>query len=164
MGSVRGRASGFTMIELMLVLAVLGVMFSLAAVVLPSRTEAQLQQETARLVSVLAALQREAMLQASPAGLRISARGYEPLSLNSESLEWEHAQGRLLAPRQLVERGLVLRVQRSSDAAVRGGEDWPAVVFDAAGIGEPFVLTLAAEGADTAMIVRGDGVNRAVWQ
>ena len=95
------RASGFTLLELAIVLVVFGVVFSLAAAVLPRRAEVQIEQEAVRLARVLDALQREALLQARPTGLRITGQGYETLHLNLQNMVWEGNTARLLVPHEV---------------------------------------------------------------
>jgi len=161
------RAGGFTLIELAIVMAVLGVVLSLATVVLPRRAEVQAQQEASRLVRVLDALQREALLQGRPAGLRITGTGYETLRLDQQHMAWEGNAGRLLAPRDLGQLGLALALggaAAEAPAPAPAAEGWPDVVFDAAGVAEPIALQLQLAAGGIAARVVSDGVNRARLQ
>ena len=161
------RAGGFTLIELAIVMAVLGVVLSLATVVLPRRGEVQAQQEASRLVRVLDALQREALLQGRPAGLRITGTGYETLRLDQQHMAWEGNAGRLLAPRDLGQLGLALALDGAAaeaPAPAPAAEGWPDVVFDAAGVAEPIALQLRLSAGGIAARVVSDGVNRARLQ
>ena len=161
------RAGGFTLIELAIVMAVLGVVLSLATVVLPRRGEVQAQQEASRLVRVLDALQREALLQGRPAGLRITGTGYETLRLDQQHMAWEGNAGRLLAPRDLGQLGLALALDGAAaeaPAPAPAAEGWPDVVFDAAGVAEPIALQLQLAAGGIAARVVSDGVNRARLQ
>ncbi len=162
---MRPRAGGFTLIELAIVMAVLGVVLSLAMVVLPRRAEVQAQQEASRLVRVLDALQREALLQGRPAGLRITGTGYETLRLDQQHMAWEGNAGRLLAPRDLGQLGLALALDgAAAEAPAPAAEGWPDVVFDAAGVAEPIALQLQLAAGGIAARVVSDGVNRARLQ
>jgi type II secretion system protein H len=164
MGFVSTRNKGFTLIELVLVLAVLGVMLSLAAAVLPDQNATRLANEAARLVKVLDTLQLEAMLQRTQAGLLLEADGYRTAVLNMSTLEWQNSELKILAQHQLQASGLQLEIlHEPADAA--GVEGVPVIVFDAAGVSEPFELRLANSTIDGLVTtLTSDGLHRVKLQ
>lgn len=164
MGSLSTRNRGFTLIELVLVLAVLGVMLSLASSVLPDRNVTRLANETARLVKVLDTLQLEAMLQHTQAGLLLEDDGYRAAVLNLNTLEWDSSELKILAQHPLQEHGLRLDiVQPATDSAAKKAT--PHIVFDASGVSEPFELRLASTDiAGLVTTLSSDGLNRVQLQ
>ncbi len=164
MGFISAGNKGFTLIELVLVLALLGVMLSLASAVLPDRNATRLANEAARLVKVLDTLQLEAMLQRTQAGLLLEADGYRTAMLNMSTLEWQDSELKILAQHQLRASGLQLELLQAP-AASGGDEGSPVIVFDAAGVSEPFELRLAntvIEGL--AVTLASDGLHRVELQ
>lgn len=152
---------GFTLIELMLVMVVLGVILSLATVVLPDRNAARLANEVARLVKVLDTLQLEAMLQRTQTGLVLMPDGYRSSILQVQSLEWGDSDSKLLAPHTLQENNLQLALLESGDASEI--DQGPAIVFDASGVTDPFQLRLIhASGISTTLV--SDGVQKVTLQ
>ena len=164
MGSLNTRNRGFTLIELVLVLAVLGVMLSLASSVLPDRNVTRLANETARLVKVLDTLQLEAMLQHTQAGLLLEDDGYRAAVLNLNTLEWDSSELKILAQHPLQEQGLRLDVvPPATDSAAKKAT--PHIVFDASGVSEPFELRLSSTDIPGLVTtLSSDGLNRVQLQ
>ena len=152
---------GFTLIELMLVMVVLGVMLSLAAGVLPDRNEARLANEVARLVKVLDTLQREAMLQRTQTGLVIAPDGYRSSILYVQSLEWGGSDLKILAPHTLQENDLQLALLEPGEASA--GEPGLSIVFDASGVSDPFQLRLIHRSGISTTLV-SDGIQKVTLQ
>ena len=164
MGFISAGNKGFTLIELVLVLALLGVMLSLASAVLPDRNAARLANEAARLVKVLDTLQLEAMLQRTQAGLLLEADGYRTAMLNMSTLEWQDSELKILAQHQLRASSLQLGLlQASADPGADPGS--PVIVYDAAGVSEPFELRLVNTAIDgLAVTLVSDGLHRVELQ
>ena len=161
MGSLGRRGQGFTLLELMLAMVVLGVLLSLAAVVLPDRNSALLANETARLVKVLETLQREAMLQQTQAGLLVDPAGYRSSVLNLQNLEWSDSNLDILDVHPLQGKGLQLSMVERASATTEKRQ--PAIVFDAAGVSDPFMLRLVhSSGISTTLV--SDGLQKVLVQ
>lgn len=180
MGSINAQHKGFTLIELLLVLVVVSVMLSLAMAVLPDRNASRMANEAVRLVKVLDTLQLEAMLQRTQSGLLVDEDGYRAAILNLYTLEWESSDLKILAPRQLQADGMVLRLVNPPEGADEsftpgetagdtdtdtdtGNKNYPAIVFDASGVSDPYRLQLAHNSGLSAL-VDSDGLHGAKLQ
>ncbi len=161
MGSVVPPSRGFTLVELMLVMVVLGVMLSLATVILPDRNGVLLANESARLIKVLDTLQLEAMLQHTRTGLVLDPNGYRSRVLNLQNLDWGESNLRILDAHELQPKGLQLSMLESTAAA--SGESQPAIVFDASGVSDPFTLRLVHSSGISATLV-SDGIQKVALQ
>jgi general secretion pathway protein H len=161
MGSLGSFSRGFTLLELMLAMVVLGVLLSLAAVVLPDRNSALLANETARLVKVLDTLQLEAMLQHTRAGLLLDTGGYRGSILNLQSLEWADSNAAILDAHALQDKGLQLTMVEPAAAA--SADNKPAVVFDAAGVSDPFKFRLVHSSGISSELA-SDGIHKVLVQ
>lgn len=93
------RGDGFTLLELMVVLVVIGVMLGLATVAIGPRHSSDLQREARRLHAVLQMAVDEAQMQGVEMALSLSSgsssssslsqlNGYQFLMLDNEDLTW----------------------------------------------------------------------------
>ena len=99
--STRAPASGFTLLEVMVVVAIISVMLVVVRISLPDRAADALKLEAQRFVLTLNDCRDSAVLSGTPAGIRIVAGRY--------ALE---------------------RYQRGWRAVARGGNDAPRVLAD----------------------------------
>lgn len=161
---VRHRASGFTLLEVLVVVVIIGIIASMAAV--STRVlggDHEMDQEVKRLAAVLGQAREEAMLQGRDLGLRLDARGYDFLLYDGRNERWDLAAGDpLLRERTLpegLEAGLWLEsrpVQLPTRAAP--SERTPAspqVVVLASGDVVPFLVRLERQGTRELRAVRG---------
>ena len=70
------RAAGFTLLEVMVVIAIIGVMLVVVRISLPDRAADALKLESQRFVQILNDCRDTAVLSGSPTGIRIDARRY----------------------------------------------------------------------------------------
>ncbi len=74
--SVLRVAAGFTLLEVMVVVAIIGVMLVVVRISLPNRAADTLKIESQRFVQTLNDCRDNAVLSGSPIGIRIGAQGY----------------------------------------------------------------------------------------
>ena len=164
---VRGFDRGFTLIEVMLVLVIVSVMYSMVALSLSGTEQAQFDAETARLQKLVQGLSREALLRRGATGLAVDDQGYQGMVFDQLSRQWVAAQGRLFKRHEVHDAGLTVALipaggTRSATAQERP-EGWPAIVFDSAGIGSPFTLRLSSgRNPDVSVTLAADGFGHAV--
>ena len=97
------RVSGFTLLELLVVIVIIGIITTMAVV--STRVlggDHEMDQEAARLEAVLEQAREDALLDGRDVGLRIDASGYDFLRYDSQTERWVQAADDPL----LRERGL----------------------------------------------------------
>jgi general secretion pathway protein H len=159
----RGRKqlhSGFTLLELLVVLVVVGIMVSMAVLSFGVLgRDRQAEEEARRFWTVLQQAREEAELQTEDIGIFMSATSYEYLRFDSRKNLWEViSYDELFAPRDLPE-GLRFRMRLESREVVlkpdlpdRSDKDEnekypPHVMVLSSGEVMPFELEIEREGA-----------------
>lgn len=154
----RGHTGGFTLLEILVVLFIIGIVVSFAVLTVGDRVAAdRLQREAERLQALLDIAAEEAVLFGVEIGLDISGPGYRFLRLAPDGWEALGGDGPL-RPRELPE-GAELRLTREDDDQSRydrltAGADEededsgprPEVLFLSSGEVTPFELVLRGYG------------------
>jgi general secretion pathway protein H len=158
------RAAGFTLLELLVVIVIIGIITSMAAVSMRVLGgDHEMDQEAKRLVAVLTQAREDAMLQGRDVGLRLDARGYDFLLYDLRNERWDTvADDPLLRERTFpegVEAGLWLesrRVQLASRAVPdERTPPSPQVVVMASGDLIPFEVRLERAGTEEVRAIVG---------
>ena len=153
----RPPASGFTLLEVLVVIVIIGIITSMAVV--STRVlggDHEMDQEARRLVAVLGQAREDAMLEGRDVGLRIDARGYDFMRWDGRVEQWLlESEDPLLRERAFpdgVEATLWLesrQVQLPARAAPTERErPLPQVVLLASGDMVPFEVRLQRAGTD----------------
>lgn len=140
------RADGFTLVELLVVLAIVGLVSGAVVLAMPD-PRGSLVAEAERFAARAHAAQERAVMDNRAVALRIGADGYA-FERRSEG-EWGPLDAR---PFGLVE-------WREDTAALLAPEG-ERIVFDATGFAEPARLTLARGGEQVAVEIAGGGAIR----
>lgn len=128
-GRVRRAAAGFTLIELMVVVLLVGLVATFAVINLGGDSARERQQrEAQRLHARMDLAREEAVLRARSLGIRFSERGYRFLALYRDQWRPLEAAG-VLAPRELPE-SLSIAVDIDGLEVALGGEDEPEAPGD----------------------------------
>lgn len=158
------RASGFTLLEVLVVIAIIGIITGMA--ILSVRVlggDHEMQQEAERLKAVLSQVREDAMLLGTDVGLRIDPRGYDFLRYDTRRETWQLVtDDKLLRERSLPE-GLTaaLRLEgRDVQLKMRGAATTdqpllPQVVVQAAGDLSPFDVVLTRDGTQESRRISG---------
>ena len=91
---VRARASGFTLLEVLVVMVIVGIIVSMAVIsVNVLGRDREMDQEARRLQAVLDQAREDAMLEGRDLGLRIDARGYDFVRYDARKDHWDTIPG-----------------------------------------------------------------------
>lgn len=88
MSTARRFATGFTLLEIMVVLVLIGIITSFALLSVGGGPQQRLAEEAQRLAALVELHQQEAIMNGEPHGIRFSRAGYAILSLG-ENGKWQ---------------------------------------------------------------------------
>src|SRR5262245_61271390 len=91
---MRHRVSGFTLLEILVVIVIIGIIVSMAVIsVNVLGRDRQMDEEARRLQAVLSQAREDAMLQGRDVGLRLDMRGYDFVRYDSRQDRWDTVPG-----------------------------------------------------------------------
>ncbi|MEO5334894.1 MAG: type II secretion system minor pseudopilin GspH [Magnetococcus sp. YQC-5] len=143
---LHGDDHGFTLIEIMMVLLIIGIMMSMAVLSVGSQSrEKAVKEEVMRLQGLFTLAKREAVFDMQEWGVRFVGQGYEFL-VQDEKQEWKRPalDERLLKARTLP-RDMPMELQVEGEMVVGRSvkpDAPPQVIFSSDGEMTPFQLEL----------------------
>jgi general secretion pathway protein H len=156
--SPSGRAAGFTLLEMMVVMVLIGVIFSFAMLSMSGDDLSELmERETRRLETLLALASDEAVIRGEELAMRFEEDGYEFMMLAADG--WRVANDGLLKSYRLP-ADIELQLDVSGDLPVIGGEQEqepepgqgyvqpPQVYILSSGEMTPFSVTFNSRNSD----------------
>ena len=132
------RASGFTLIELVVILLLLTVIFGMVGINLTRNDSDLLREEGDRMAVLIQSAQEEAIMQARPFALAPAREGYEFLRLDDKGKLKPIAVDDVLGPRKLAARIAIGGIEIEG---VKDAKD-PVLVFEPSGIAPVFTIVL----------------------
>ncbi|GAB3096080.1 type II secretion system minor pseudopilin GspH [Aestuariicella hydrocarbonica] len=152
------HSRGFTLLEILLVVIIIGVMASLALLAIGGNDSRLLQQEASRLQQRLLLAQNEAVFNQCNLGLQFTDSGYTFLHFDETQADWQKLNESGLTPYQfelpihlrLELEGKVLQLQPQSQGNRSNGSNSerlrPQVLLLADGEISAFTLTMSLKG------------------
>ena len=170
--------SGFTLIELMLVLVVVSIMASLLVVSINDNPAQQLDREAVRLRSVLEMASEEALMQGLEISLAVSESpegigGYQFLLLDPDDLTWQDSEDKPfnfhplhtdismhVVPTDVLSQSPQFDRQIQQLQKLKSEKRWkPLLLFLSSGENTPFVITLEHSAVDGQVSISSDGMS-----
>lgn len=150
------RAHGFTLLEILVVVLVVGIVFSLAIVAFRDDIDERLKTEAQRLAALLTLAGQEAVLQAREVAVVFTPQGYR-FQLLDEG-KWVDSTDRMFRPRQLAEdMTLLIEIEGYAvKAAPDAEEEPPRIYLLSSGEMTPFELSLKHKHSTATYQLRGD--------
>lgn len=147
----RATSAGFTLVELLVVLVIIGITLGLASLNAIPSPKQDLQQEAKRIALLLQLARDEAIVRNRQVAFEANSEGYRFVVRNDTG--WEPVtRDDLLRERTF--RGAPL--QLVLEPSMRSDPGTVRITFGREPVDKPFVLTLASRG--NAVAVRADGV------
>jgi general secretion pathway protein H len=145
---------GFTLMELLVVMLLIGILLATIQLQLFDDTGRRLHQEGERLAALLAAVHTEAMTRGERLGVRLEAEGYAVARQDAESAAWQPLEAEVFRPHRLPEGMRIAAIQVDGQALALGER----LIYPPSGLAPPLRIDLAAEQERVRLV--GDAVGR----
>ena len=158
------RASGFTLLEVLVVVVIIGIITSMAVIsVNVLGGDHEMQQEAERLQAILIQSREDALLQSRDLGLRLDETSFEFLEYDGRTERWRPVLGDALLRQRGLPPGLRVRLRvedRDVQLKPRQPETerdpiYPQVILQASGEIVPFDVIFSRDGTDERRRVSG---------
>ncbi|RON10744.1 type II secretion system protein GspH [Pseudomonas brassicacearum] len=151
---MRQACRGFTLLELMVVMVLIGVLLGMVSLATGTSPARLARQEANGLIQLLQALREQAVLEGREYGLRLEPEGYQVLALYGQ--DWRPAGRAYRLP-----EGLQLRLEQSGQMSTLAGRPGqPHLVLLSSDESSAFTLHLQAD-QQSLISLSSDGLNEA---
>ncbi|MGE0370290.1 MAG: type II secretion system minor pseudopilin GspH [Gammaproteobacteria bacterium] len=152
---VPGRGHGFTLLEILVVVLIIGIVLTLATLALRDDIDERLKTEARRLAALLTLASQETVLQGSEMAAVFTPQGYRFQVLEED--KWVDAGDAVLRARQLAEDlTLFIEVEGETESARDKDAEEPRIYLLSSGEMTPFTLTLKDRNSTATYQLRGD--------
>ena len=165
------QASGFTLVEILVVLIIVSVMSGIVVTSLPSSFQnSDFDEESLRLKTVIELIREESLTRASEYGLKTDKDNYSFFVYNEIEQNWtqlntkpyaEHKLGYgILLKTTIEDNELILTDEEDEESSVSNA---PRILLLSSGEMTPFEITIAL-GRDKTRTLVSDGYSELAWQ
>jgi len=158
------RASGFTLLEVLVVVVIIGIITSMAVIsVNVLGGDHEMQQEAERLQAILIQSREDALLQSRDLGLRLDETSFEFLEYDGRTERWRPVLGDPLLRERTLPPGIRVRLRvedrdvqlKPRQPATERDPIYPQVILQASGEIFPFDVIFSRDGTDEQRRVSG---------
>jgi general secretion pathway protein H len=139
-GPARHRRQGFTLLELLVVMLLLGIVLSIAVINIGDQRHEELRFESQRLYQVIRLAHEEAILNQEVLAIRFYPHGYEFQLLVEE--DWQAVNTPDYMLRHELDEVFVFELEQDGIGVSLDGEDGGRVMLSSSGEMTPFTLIL----------------------
>jgi len=151
--SPQRSSHGFTLLEVLVVLFIIGVIVSFATLSVGQNTSRVVSDEAERLLGLIRLGSEEAVLQGNELALQFSRDGYGFMMLSNNG-EWEALEDDTLLRQREIPAGVRLELKLEGAAANLSDQDNPPRIFVlSSGEVTPFELTVASDEGDKYLLI-----------
>ncbi|MHC8364825.1 type II secretion system minor pseudopilin GspH [Pseudomonas sp. ZT5P21] len=152
---MRQRCRGFTLLELMIVIVVIGVLLGMVSFVVGPNPLRQARQEALGMAGMIQQLRERAVLDGEEYGLRLSDSGYRAMRLDAQG--WEPVAAIYKWPETLR-----LSLEQDGHSLILGADEGPPqLLMLSSDETSAFTLTFATRDS-TLLSLSSDGIGEAV--
>lgn len=163
----RRESAGFTMIEILVVLVVVGLLAALAIVNLGgSAQKREMENEIREIYLLMQTASEQAILNSQELGWMVEEGGYRFLLFDDETASWTKLDERLFRPRRLPEWLTLTPLLENNMPRLTSDEEAlrPDIVFFSSGETTPFELQgTIGRDTDAMHIILSDGFSGLEW-
>ncbi|WP_372965379.1 type II secretion system minor pseudopilin GspH [Marinobacter sp.] len=164
----RASHSGFTLIEILVVLVIVGLLASLAVFNMGSSSQQrELENNVRELYLLMQTASEQAILDNLELGLLLEEDGYRFVAFQDDSGQWKPSGERLFKKRMLPEWLTLTEFVESDAPRLATAEDIlrPNVVFFSSGETTPFEIEFTiGRNSDLMHVIASDGVSELEWR
>lgn len=150
---------GFTLIEILVVIAILGIIVTFVVLNVDLRSRAKVAQQTAKeLLLLMQATQQQAILQQQPMGISIQSDAYSfwQYTETSDSMVWQPIEQDSVFSSRHLPKGVHLQLTLlAGNADAASLTNTPTLVFAIDGTQAPFKLTISIEDDSVHYVLTG---------
>lgn len=154
---------GLTLVETLVVLALIAIMAGVAVIALPPFTAGQdFDDERRRIELLFRMIRSEAVLDSEEYGFALTPDGYEFMRYDDGAQEWVTLSETPFQARAMPET-VRLRLEAENDALSFGGEGAPSVLMLSSGEMTPFRMTFESTPDGAVKVFASDGYEEPAW-
>lgn len=164
----RARQAGFTLIEILVVLIIVGLLSALAVFTMGGSSQhRELENEVRKLYALMQTASEQAVLNNLELGLQLEEDGYQFVAFQDDTGDWKASDERIFRHRSFPDWLVITEYIESDTPKLASEEDklLPDVVFFSSGETTPFEIEFTVgSNSDYLHVIASDGVSALEWR
>lgn len=166
--TLRTRQAGFTLIEILVVLIIVGLLSALAVFTMGGSSQhRELESEVRKLYVLMQTASEQAVLNNSELGLQLENDGYQFVVFQDDTGDWRVSEERIFRTRSFPDWLVATKYIENDIPRLASDEDklLPDVVFFSSGATTPFEIEFTVgSDSDYLHVISSDGFSAMEWQ